>query len=203
MANELENKVWEVLKGVTFPGMSRDIVSFGFVDGVQVREGVARVDLAMSTHSREAAGQVKQQVEAALAALDEIEAAEVSLAVSQPPSAQEAVSQQPNLIPGVRHVIAVASGKGGVGKSTVASNLAVRLGQLGHRTGLLDADIYGPSIPMMFGVDERPRVEDNRLFPFERFGVRIMSLGFILEVGVTTRGLPHRVQILYALSYNH
>ena len=162
--------------------MSRDIVSFGFVDRVEVNEGVARVDLAMATHSQEAATQVKQQVEAALAALDEIEAAEVSLAVSQPPSAQESVSQQPDLIPGVRHVIAVASGKGGVGKSTVASNLAVRLGQLGHRTGLLDADIYGPSIPMMFGIDERPRVDGNRLFPFERHGIRIMSLGFILEV---------------------
>ncbi len=182
MANELENRVWEVLKGVTFPGMSRDIVSFGFVDRVEVQEGVARVDLAMSTHSQEAAGEVKQRVERALAALDGIEAAEVSLAVSQPPSAQDAVSQQPNLLPGVRHVIAVASGKGGVGKSTVASNLAIRLGQLGHRTGLLDADIYGPSIPMMFGINERPRVEGNRLFPFDRYGIRIMSLGFILEV---------------------
>ena len=149
---------------------------------MEVREGVARVDLAMSTHSREAADQVKHKVETALAALDGIDAAEVSLSVSQPPSAQEAVSQQPNLIPGIRHVIAVASGKGGVGKSTVASNLAIRLGQLGHRVGLLDADIYGPSIPMMFGVHEKPRVEDNRLFPFERHGIRIMSLGFILEV---------------------
>ncbi len=108
MANEIENKVWEALKGVTFPGMSRDIVSFGFVDRVEVREGVARVDLTMSTHSREAADEVKHQVENALAALDEIDAAEVSLSVSQPPSAQEAVSQQPNLIPGIRHVIAVA-----------------------------------------------------------------------------------------------
>jgi ATP-binding protein involved in chromosome partitioning len=182
MASEMENRVWELLKQVRFPGMSRDIVSFGFVDRVEVDDGVARVDLVMSTHSREAAETVKGEVESALAALEGLEGSEVSLAISNPPSAQDAVSQQPNLIPGVRHVIAVASGKGGVGKSTVASNLAVRLGQLGHRTGLLDADIYGPSIPMMFGIDERPRVEENRLYPFERYGIHVMSLGFILEV---------------------
>lgn len=182
MATETENRVWEALKQVRFPGMSRDIVSFGFVDRVEVVEGVARVGLAMSTHSRESAERVKLEVERALEAIGELDGVEVSLAVSAPPSAQDAVSQQPDLIPGVRHVIAVASGKGGVGKSTVASNLAVRLGQLGHRTGLLDADIYGPSIPMMFGIDQRPRVEGNRLFPFERHGIRVMSLGFILEV---------------------
>ncbi|MBW2278240.1 MAG: P-loop NTPase, partial [Deltaproteobacteria bacterium] len=136
----------------------------------------------MSTHSREAAERVKLEVERSLESIAELDGVEVSLAVSQPPTAQDGVSQQPDLIPGVRHVIAVASGKGGVGKSTVASNLAIRLGQLGHRTGLLDADIYGPSIPMMFGIDERPRVEGNRLFPFERYGIRVMSLGFILEV---------------------
>lgn len=182
MATEMESRVWEALKQVSFPGMSRDIVSFGFVDRVEIADGVARVGLAMSTHSREAAERVKLEVERALEAIPELDGAEVSLAVSAPPTAQDGVAQQPDLIPGVRHVIAVASGKGGVGKSTVASNLAVRLGQLGHRTGLLDADIYGPSIPMMFGINERPRVEGNRLFPFERHGIRVMSLGFILEV---------------------
>ncbi len=182
MSDQLEKGIWEVLKQVRFPGMSRDIVSFGFVDRVAVEDGVARVDLAIATQSREAAEQVKAQVESALGDLEGLSGAEVSLRVSQPPSAQDAVSQQPDLVPGVEYLIAVASGKGGVGKSTVASNLAVRLGQLGHRVGLLDADIYGPSIPMMFGIDQKPRVENNRLFPFERYGIKIMSLGFILDV---------------------
>jgi ATP-binding protein involved in chromosome partitioning len=76
----------------------------------------------------------------------------------------------------------VASGKGGVGKSTVAANLAVRMAQLGHRVGLLDADIYGPSMPMMLGIDARPVMHGNRLQPFEKYGVKVMSLGFILDV---------------------
>ena len=181
MASELEHAVWEALKGVRFPGMSRDIVSFGFVDRVQVEGRVARVDLVIATHGREAATKIKADVEAALGAVDGLEGSEVALRVAAPPSAQDAVNSQPELIPDVRHVIAVASGKGGVGKSTVASNLPVRLGQLGHRTGLLDADIYSPSIPTLLGIDERPRVEGNRLFPFEKHGIRVMSLGFVLE----------------------
>jgi len=185
MSQQLEQQVWERLKGVTFPGMTRDIVSFGFVDRVEVDGNTARVGLAITTQNSTAANQVKEAVEAALAEVEGVETAEVALHLIQPPppgsSAQQAVSQAPNLIPDVRHVIAVASGKGGVGKSTVACNLAVRLAQLGHRTGLVDADIYGPSLPLMFGISAKPVVEGNRIHPFEKYGVKLMSLGFILE----------------------
>jgi ATP-binding protein involved in chromosome partitioning len=163
--------------------MSRDIVSFGFVQRVAVSAaGLARVELVMQTANPGAAERVRAQVEGAVVAVDGVTAVEVSLEVKQPPTS--AVAPAPTataLIPDIRHVVAVASGKGGVGKSTVASNLAVRLAQLGHRTGLLDADIYGPSIPMMFGIRDRPQVEGQRVIPFERFGVRLMSLGFIVE----------------------
>jgi ATP-binding protein involved in chromosome partitioning len=85
-------------------------------------------------------------------------------------------------IPGIQHVIAVASGKGGVGKSTVATNLAVALAMAGLRTGLLDADIYGPSIPLMMGVREKPQVTSaNRILPFVNHGVKMQSLGFFLD----------------------
>jgi ATP-binding protein involved in chromosome partitioning len=86
------------------------------------------------------------------------------------------------VLPGVKHTVAVASGKGGVGKSTVAVNLAVALARRGVRAGLLDADIYGPSIPLMMGTDERPALDSlGRIVPFERYGVRYMSLGFLVD----------------------
>ena len=183
MTAELEKRVWEVLHGVQFPGMSRDIVSFGFVDRVATGEGGVEVDLAITSHKQEIAHQIKSEVERALAEAELGTAVEVSLKFEAPVSAaQQAVSQSADLIPGVEHVVAVASGKGGVGKSTVAANLAITLGGMGHRVGLLDADIYGPSVPMMFGVSDRPIVHGERIQPFEKYGIKIMSLGFLLDV---------------------
>lgn len=182
MSAEQEKKVWELLQGIQFPGMSRDIVSFGFVDRVEVGEDLVEVGLTIKSHNEQLAQQVKAEVENVLgdAGLGRIA---VNLQFEAPVSAaQQAVSQSPDLIPGVQHVVAVASGKGGVGKSTVAANLAISLGRQGLRVGLLDADIYGPSVPMMFGVNDRPIVHGDRIQPFEKFGVRLMSLGFLLDV---------------------
>jgi ATP-binding protein involved in chromosome partitioning len=182
---ELEERIWQALKTVRFPGMSRDIVSFGFVEKVGVEGGRAAVTLQMTTHNEEAVGRVRDDVERAVAGVEGVESAAVELKVTRPPApgagAQRAVSQDARLLPTVEHVVAVASGKGGVGKSTVAANLAVALAKLGHRVGVLDADIYGPSMPMMFGITDRPRIEANRVIPFERYGVKVMSLGFIVD----------------------
>ncbi len=183
MANELENKVWDLLREVKFPGMSRDIVSFGFVDRVAAVGDDVVVDLVITTQSRPSAEAVQDEVRRRLEQEISGAAVRVGLEVRAPQSApQQAVSQDPDFLPGVEHVVAVASGKGGVGKSTVSANLAARLAQMGKRVGLLDADIYGPSMPMMFGIDEKPLVHGNRLQPFDRHGVRVMSLGFILDV---------------------
>jgi ATP-binding protein involved in chromosome partitioning len=187
MADELEHRVWETLRTIRFPGMSRDVVSFGFVRAVRAGGGAVEVDLAITTGNPAAAADVRGEVERAVGALPGVERVAVALAVANPArpeeAAQRAAMQEPNLIPGVRHVVAVASGKGGVGKSTVAANLAVTLARLGHRVGLLDADIYGPSLPIMFGIHERPRVDEgeNRIHPFSRYGLSLMSLGFILD----------------------
>jgi ATP-binding protein involved in chromosome partitioning len=181
--SELEDRLWDALRAIRFPGMSRDIVSFGFVQRVRAEGGRAVVALQIQTQNAAAAERVKREVEEAARALPGVGSVEVSLEVKAPAPREEprGVAQAPSLIPGVRHVVAVASGKGGVGKSTVAANLAIRLAQLGHSVGLLDSDIYGPSLPMMLGIQDKPRLLGNRVLPFEKFGIKVMSLGFIVE----------------------
>lgn len=185
MASEIEGRVWEALKAVRFPGMSRDVVSFGFVRGVTVADGRARVTLEVTTKDTVAAERMREEAELAVGAVEGVSQTAVEVRVSTPLSREEsaakAVARDPSLVPEVRTIVAVASGKGGVGKSTVAVNLALALARNGQRTGLLDVDIYGPSVPMMFGIGDRPTVIENRIQPFHRWGVKVMSLGFILE----------------------
>ena len=185
MSRELEASVWEALKGIRFPGMSRDIVSFGFVRGIAVAGGSVKVALEITTREPAAAERVRADVERAVAAVAGVTAVEVDLRVPAPlsreESAAQAIAKNPALLPEVKAVVAVASGKGGVGKSTVAANLALALAKLGRRVGLLDVDIYGPSVPTMFGIHDRPVVIDNRIQPYERWGVKLMSIGFILD----------------------
>lgn len=179
------DSIREALKAVKFPGYSRDIVSFGLVKDVSVNHGAVSVQIQLTTANPEAAAKIKTDAEAAIKSLQGVERVLVDVRSSGGPT-QAAHAQSPwsgqNRVPGIKRVIAVASGKGGVGKSTVSVNLACALKHLGANVGLLDCDIYGPSIPLMMGAKERPTVsEDNKLVPPEAHGVKLMSMGFLLE----------------------
>ena len=180
-----EPQVHEVLKTVPYPGYSRDIVSFGMVKGIQVRDRDVSVTLQLTTNQQDIATKVRQATEQALGALPGVGSIHVDVRLKDQAPAGHQHTQSPfaNMggLPGVQHILAVASGKGGVGKSTVATNLAVALGLSGLRTGLLDADIYGPSIPLMMGVSDKPQITSaNRILPFFNHGIKMQSLGFFL-----------------------
>src|SRR5881296_994401 len=171
-------EILEALRSVKYPGYTRDIVSFGMVKDIQVSSAGTAVHLAPSTAQEEVVRQIEAAVRAAVAAMPGI-TGPVTVIREQAPQPQARRGPQP--IPGVGSVVAVASGKGGVGKSTVATNLALALVTLGQRTGLLDADVYGPSVPWMLGIEEKARpAEGGHLVPAEKHGLRVMSMGMFL-----------------------
>lgn len=175
----------EVLRTVKYPGYSRDIVSFGLVKGIQIDGGAVGVLLELTTPNPEIGKQIADAAKAALRdRLEGITDAHVQVQVPTPAAAASANTGVPqrNRMPGVRRVVAVASGKGGVGKSTCSVNLACALARAGLRVGLLDCDIYGPSIPLMMGIHERPTLtDDERLVPPVSHGVKLMSMGFLID----------------------
>jgi ATP-binding protein involved in chromosome partitioning len=173
--------VTNTLKTVKYPGYTRDIVSFGIVKNVMVNAGAVSVSLQLTGGSSAIAAQIKGEVERALRSVPGVEHIHVEVAAAPAPAAASPWSQQ-NKLPGINRTVAVASGKGGVGKSTVSVNLACALQSMGAKVGLLDCDIYGPSIPLMMGVKEKPTVSAaEKLIPPVRHGVKLMSMGFLIE----------------------
>jgi len=187
-AEVTEDRVLEVLKTVRFPGLSRDIVSFGFVKDLTIGGGNVAMRLEIMTESAAAAQEIQRDATEKLRALPGVDAVTIRLEIKSPASASPrgapvAGHAEAPILAEVRYKIAVASGKGGVGKSTVAANLALALERVGHKVGLMDSDIYGPSQQMMMGIDEKPYVnERNQIVPIERYGVKVMSLGFLMDV---------------------
>jgi ATP-binding protein involved in chromosome partitioning len=176
-----EEQAMNALKSVKYPGFSRDIVSFGLVKSVNIENGEVKVQLALATNDPNVPARIKNDAENVLRAMAGVRSARVLIDIHAPPASAGA-GVGTTRIPGIRHVVAVASGKGGVGKSTVAANLAVALTYSAARVGLCDCDIYGPSISLMFGTRERPMAtEENKIVPIEQYGLRLMSMGFLLD----------------------
>jgi ATP-binding protein involved in chromosome partitioning len=175
------------LRGVKYPGYTRDIVSFGLVRDVKIDGARVTVLIALTTADPAIPRQIQETAEAAIESIPGVSEATVQLEVSAPVSKAlqaEGGSLPQTKIAGVKHVIAIASGKGGVGKSTVAANLAIALrGEKNQaKVGLCDCDIYGPSVGLMFGTNERPTATDEgRIQPVRRYDLNLMSMGFLLD----------------------
>lgn len=183
--NPSQDAVLTALRSVKYPGYSRDIVSFGLVKEIQTDGPAIGVLIELTSPSPDIGRQIADAARLALRdAFPGLQDAHVHVRVPSPQAspAQAAGPFQRQKDPRIRRVIAVASGKGGVGKSTCAVNLACALQSLGARVGLMDGDIYGPSIPLMMGIHERPTIsDDERLLPPVAHGVKLMSMGFLLE----------------------
>ena len=174
-----ESQVTDALRSVNYPGYSRNIVSFGLVKGVRIDGGNVTVKFELATSDPNIPRQIHAGATAALEALPGVGKVTLDFDIKQPEAAGGVGRSS---IPGVKKIIAVASGKGGVGKSTVAANLAVALHAAGLRVGLCDCDLYGPSMGLMFGTDEQPMATDkNEIIPIEAHGLKIMSMAFLLS----------------------
>ena len=178
-----EASIKEALRSVKYPGFSRDIVSFGLVKSVQIDGADVTVRISLATRD---AGLPRQIHSAALAVLSELEGIgkiNLDFDIKEPETpAAAGGTLGKSSIPGVKKILVVASGKGGVGKSTVAVNLAVALSQTGAKVGLCDCDLYGPSVAHMFGSNAKPMAsDDNQIIPIETKGLKMISMGFLLE----------------------
>jgi ATP-binding protein involved in chromosome partitioning len=197
-SDELRRSVMTTLAAISHPVSGRDLIAGGHVQNVEVDEaGVARFQFLLQPADP---GELVKQARAAVEGLEGIREVKVNVQLPQmgpsgstgggrkgglKPGSVPAPTPKPGLLSDVRHIVAVSSGKGGVGKSMVAANLAAGIAQRGQTVGLLDADIYGPNIPIMFGITGRPSVTGDKgrelIEPMQAHGVRLMSLGFLLD----------------------
>lgn len=205
-----EESIRTALSSVRYPGFNRDIVSFGLVKAIRTEDGIITVDISLATRDPNVPRQIHEGAMAAIKSLAGVREVKLNFDIKDPPNPVTGADRLPkSSIPGVKRIIAVASGKGGVGKSTVAANLAVALSATGARVGLCDCDLYGPSVALMFGTDERPmQNEQQEILPIHRHGLQLMSMGFLLDDGspVIVRGpmaTKYTQQFLRQVAWDH
>jgi len=177
------DSIREALRQVRYPGFSRDIVSFGLIKNIQIESGQTTVSIEVQTRDPKVPEQIFRDCHEVLETLPDLGTIKVDIQIKDSPAAAgPAGSVGKSSIPGIKRIIAIASGKGGVGKSTVAANLAIALSATGAKVGLCDCDLYGPSVAMMFGINERPNANElDEIVPLEAHGIKLMSMGFLLE----------------------
>lgn len=176
-----EEIIKSALAQVKYPGFSRDIVAFGLVKDIKLDGNDVEVTISIQTKDEKIPQQVFKDSQDALSSIEGIGTTRVNIDVKNPETQGEGLQSGKSTIPGIKHVIAVASGKGGVGKSTLSSNLAVSLAKKGLKVGLCDCDLYGPSTGQMFGTNQQPMAnEKDEIIPIEAHGVKLMSMSFLV-----------------------
>lgn len=175
-----EEQVLNVLRAVLDPDLRRDIVSLGMIRDVRICGGAVAFRFVLTTPACPVREDLEKQARQVVQSLPGVEAVNVQME-AQVPKHRAAASAGKKPIEGVSNIVAITSGKGGVGKTTVAVNLACALAKSGARVGLLDCDIYGPNVPIMLGVSERPVADGQRIAPIDAYGMKVMSMGFLTE----------------------
>ena len=171
--------VLDALRVVQDPDLGRDIVSLGFVKALHIENGEVSFEIELTTPACPVKEQMHDQAVAAVSALDGVTGVKVGMTANVRAVASPEAGRAP--IPGVRNIIAVGAGKGGVGKSTVAVNLAIALAKYGGRVGMIDADVYGPNIPLMLGVRAQLETDGKKIVPAEKYGIPVVSMGFLTQ----------------------
>ncbi|MFP6630003.1 MAG: Mrp/NBP35 family ATP-binding protein [Myxococcota bacterium] len=182
-----EGQILDALRPIVDPDFNKSIVELGFVKNIEIDGGKVAFDIELTTPACPVKAEFERSARERVESLEGVAAVDVNM-TSQTRTSVPTTNTE--VLPGVRNTIAVASGKGGVGKSTTAINLALCLRASGAEVGVLDADVYGPSLPLLTGVSERPTAENKRIYPIEAYGLRLMSMGFFLteESPVIWRG---------------
>ena len=189
-----KSEVLTLLQAIQYPGFSRDIVSFGMVKNVDVSKDTVEIELTIKTQNDEKKQAVVDEIKNNLSQyFKQIDIKIIADGPQQgpPPQSPQSPVQQKFNLDHIENIIAVASGKGGVGKSTVAANIALALKEKKYTVGLLDLDIYGPSLPIILGFNESPKMtQDRKIVPFDKYGLKVMSFGFLSgnETPVIWRG---------------
>jgi len=176
-ATTTKEQVLDALRQVQDPDLNKDIVTLGFVKEPVIDGGTVRVTINLTTPACPVKDQMKAQAEELLKKLPGVSAVEVEMTAS----VQGQAGPARKIAPDIKHIVAISSGKGGVGKSTVSVNIACALAKTGAKVGLLDCDVYGPDIPLMMGMSGQPESDGPKLVPKERFGVKTMSIGYLLD----------------------
>jgi ATP-binding protein involved in chromosome partitioning len=174
-----QTRVLDALKAVQDPDLHRDIVSLGFVKDLSINAGTVAFTIELTTPACPVKDQMRDQARAAVMAIPGVSDVSVNMTASVRAGAGMIGEGARAPVPGVKNIIAVGAGKGGVGKTTVAVNLAVALAKAGSRVGMIDADIYGPNVPIMLGMRTQLTTDGQKILPAEKYGLQVISMGFM------------------------